>query len=202
LLTIFIIPFFMLSTTDTNALIRQRRSTFPAQYTGEQVDDAIIWQILENANWAPTHGKTEPWRFIVMTGEKLAAFGDFQAEAYRKNTLPENFEEAKFEKLRQNPRKASHIIAIYMKRQESGKIPEIEEIEATACAVQNMYLTATAYQVGAFWSTGGATYLPEGKEYLGLSEQEKLLGFFYVGVIGKPSAEGVRKPIQDKVRWI
>jgi nitroreductase len=191
----------MLSIHDTNALIRQRRSTFPAQYTGEKVDDAIIWQILENANWAPTHGKTEPWRFVVLTNEKLPAFGDFQAETYKQNTSSENFDEAKFEKLRQNPRKASHIIAIYMKRQESGKIPEIEEIEAVACAVQNMYLTATAYQVGAFWSTGGATYLPEGKMFLGLAENEKLLGFFYVGVIGKPSPDGVRKPIQEKVRW-
>lgn len=191
----------MLSITDTNALIRQRRSVFPAQYTGERVDDAIIWQMLENANWAPTHGKTEPWRFIVLTHEQLAKFGDFQAEVYQKNTPPENFDQAKYTKLKENPRKASHIIAICMKRQESGKIPEIEETAAVACAVQNMYLTATAYQVGAFWSTGGATYLPEGKAYLELSEQERLLGFFYVGVVGKASPEGIRKPIQEKVSW-
>jgi len=191
----------MLSITDTNALIRQRRSTFPAQYTGEQVEDSIIWQMLENANWAPTHGKTEPWRFVVLAGKMLPLFADFQADAYKQNTPTENFDEAKFDKLRANPRKASHIIAVCMKRQESGKIPEIEEVEAVACAVQNMYLTATAYNVGAFWSTGGATYLPEGKAFLGLNEQDKLLGFFYVGVVGKPSIDGTRKPIQEKVTW-
>lgn len=192
----------MLSIIDTNTLIRQRRSAFPAQYTGEKVEDAVIWQILENANWAPTHGKTEPWRFVVLAGKMLETFGDFQGETYKNNTPLESFDEAKFDKLRNNPRKASHIIAIYMKRQESGKIPEIEEIEAVACAVQNMYLTATAYGVGAFWSTGGATYLPEGKTFLGLGESDKLLGFFYVGVVGKPSADGVRKPIQEKVQWL
>jgi uncharacterized protein involved in response to NO len=33
---------------------------------GEQVSDAEVQQILEAANWAPTHGKTEPWRFAVL----------------------------------------------------------------------------------------------------------------------------------------
>jgi nitroreductase len=191
----------MLSVQDTNALIRARRSTFPAQYTGEKIADEIVWQILENANWAPTHGKTEPWRFVVLSGEYLAKFGDFQAETYQKNTLPENFDEAKYNKLKQNPHKASHIIAICMQRQESGKIPEIEEIEAIACAVQNIYLTVTAYGIGGFWSTGGATYMPEGKEFLGLGAQERLLGFFYLGVVGKASTDSTRKPIQDKVTW-
>jgi len=29
---------------------------------GKHVDNAIIQQMLENANWAPTHKLTEPWR--------------------------------------------------------------------------------------------------------------------------------------------
>ncbi len=191
----------MFSTQEINTLIRQRRSVFPAQYTGEVIADDIVWQILENAHWAPTHGKTEPWRFVVFAGKMREALGNFQAETYKNNTPTESFDAGKFEKLRDNPRKASHVIAICMKRQESGKIPEIEEIEAVACAVQNMYLTATAYGVGAFWSTGGATYLPEGKDFLSLGEKDKLLGFFYIGVVGKPSPDGVRKPIQEQVVW-
>jgi Nitroreductase family len=34
---------------------------------GERVTDAEVQQILEAANWAPTHGKTEPWRFAVLS---------------------------------------------------------------------------------------------------------------------------------------
>ena len=52
-----------------NALIHQRRSIFPKDYTKERVDDTIVQQILENATWAPTHKLTEPWRFIVYTDE-------------------------------------------------------------------------------------------------------------------------------------
>lgn len=44
-------------------IINRRRSVYPHQFTGEKIDDAIVWQILENANKAPNHKKTEPWRF-------------------------------------------------------------------------------------------------------------------------------------------
>ena len=54
-----------------NEVIASRRSVFQQQYSGEQVNDAIVHQILKNANWAPTHKLTEPWRFNVFTGPGL-----------------------------------------------------------------------------------------------------------------------------------
>lgn len=185
-----------------NTLIKNRRSTYPPQYSGEKVDDKIIKQLLENANWAPTHGKTEPWRFIVFTGEGLKKLGEFQADLYEKLTSEEDFSNAKHEKLKTLPSKASHVIAICMKRQESEKLPEIEEIEAVACAVQNMYLTATAYGIGAYWSSGFVTYKEESKAFFELDKKDKLLGFFYIGNIAKPSPDGKRKSIEDKVKWV
>ena len=185
-----------------NHLIKNRRAAFPPQYSDEKIDKEIIEQILENANWAPTHGRTEPWRFVVFTGEGLKKLADFQSGLYKKNNPGDTFDENKFEKFATQPLKASHIIAIMMKRQESGKIPEIEEIEATACAVQNMWLTATAYGLGAYWSSGVGTYAQAGKDFFGLGENDKLLGFFYLGHIAKASPEGTRTSIADKVKWI
>lgn len=189
-------------TEQINQLIRNRRSVFPRQYSNRIVEREIIEQMLENANWAPTHGKTEPWRFFVFEGKSKTELGELQAELYRELTPTENFQEAKFEKLRTNPQLASHIIAICMKRQELEKIPEIEEIEAVACAVQNMYLTATAYGVGGYWASGGVTYKPEMKEHFGLGEKDKLLGFFYVGYPDGEVADGKRGAIEDKVVWV
>ena len=37
----------------------------------------------------------------------------------------------------------------------SSHCDQVEEIEAVACAVQNMHLTATARGLGAYWSTSG-----------------------------------------------
>ena len=64
---------------------------------------------------------------------------------------------------------SSHIIAVGMKRDEKKSVPEVEEIGAVFCAIQNMYLTATAYGVGAYLSTGGITYFEEAKEFFGLA---------------------------------
>jgi nitroreductase len=190
-----------LSDQEINLLMCSRRSVFPKDYTGEPVPQWVIEQMLENANWAPNHKQTEPWRFVVFSGEGLKEFADYQAEMYLKNTPKADFQEVKFEQLKQNPLTASHIIAIGMNRQTKGRTPEIEEVMAVACAVQNMCLTATAYNVGAYWSTGGVTYLEEAKSFFGLEEKDKLLGFFYVGEIAKPSPDNTRNPIEEKVTW-
>lgn len=98
--------------------------------------------------------------------------------------------------------KASHIIAIGMKRTNNKNIPEIEDIEAVACAVQNLYLSVTAYGLGGYWTTGGITYKEEAKNFFGLKDEDKLLGFFYIGHIATPSTGATRKPIEEKTTWI
>lgn len=187
---------------EINHLIRHRRSVFPDQFSDRVIDREVIEQLLENANWAPTHGKTEPWRFFVFTANRLKDLGELQASLYKKLTPAENYQEAKYNKLLNNPQKASHVIAICMKRQSSEKIPEIEEIEATACAVQNIYLTATAYGLGGYWASGGVTYKEELKEHFGLSEKDRVLGFFYLGYPKETPPDGKRGHASEKITWV
>jgi nitroreductase len=185
-----------------NSLIRHRRSVFPNLYTDEKVDRNIIDQMLENANWAPTHKLTCPWRFTVFSGDGLKKLATFQSNLYKEVSMKKgNFKETTFEMLQSKPLKASHIIAIGMKRDEKERLPEVEEIEAVACAVQNMYLTAAVYGIGCYWGSGGITYMERAKTFFGLEEKDKLLGFLYIGV-PKKWPKGKRKPIDDKVAWI
>ncbi|WP_425562900.1 nitroreductase family protein [Marivirga lumbricoides] len=192
------------NTTEINRLIKSRRSIFPAQYTGEKVPDEIVQQMLENAQWAPTHKLTEPWRFTVFTGEGLKKLGEFQSSIYKEDAEAKgNYSPEKFEALKAKPLTASHVIAIAMKRNEKELVPEIEEIESVACAVQNMYLTATAYGIGCYWGSGGVTYLEKAKESFGLATKDKLLGFLYIGMPKEGFwPEGKRSPIEDKVHWV
>lgn len=187
-----------------NELIRKRRSIYPPLYSGEEVDEAVIKQMLENANWAPTHALTEPWRFTVFSGAGLQKLADFQSELYRQMSMADgSFDENKYQKLKDKPLQCSHIIGIGMKRDPKKKIPEIEEVEATACAVQNMYLTAAAYGVGCYWGTGGITYMEGAKPFFGLEEEDKFLGFLFVGMPREGKwPEGRRKPIAEKVQWV
>lgn len=185
-----------------NELCRTRRSVFPDQFeAGKKVGDEIIKEILVNATWAPNHGREEPWHFTVFSGDGLQKFADFQSELY-KATTPNNFKEITYKKLREQPLKASHIIAIGMKKSANKNIPEVEDIAAVSCAVQNIYLSVTAYGLGGYWTTGGITYRPQVKEFFGLREEDKLLGFFYIGHVAIPSTGASRKPIEEKVTWV
>jgi nitroreductase len=190
------------NTEELGNLIRHRRSVLPNQYTGESVEDDKIRQIIENANWAPTHKKTEPWRFVIFKGDGLKKLAEFQSELYKEVSIRAgNYKEERFIDLASKPMKASHVISIGMKREEKESLPEMEEIAAVACAVQNMYLTATAYGLGCYWGTGGITYMEQAKEYFGLGPKDRLLGFFYVGVPRK-WPEGKRSPVEEKIRWV
>jgi nitroreductase len=192
----------MITPEQVNKLIKDRRSVFQAQYSGERVPDAVIEQMLENANWAPNHKHTEPWRFIVFTDAGIERFAEVQAEVYKQvHETRGTFDEARYKIMREKPRLSSHIIAIAMKRDEKKSVPQIEEIGAVFCAVENMYLTATAYGVGCYLSTGTIAHYEEAKPAFGLGEEDVLIGFLHVGMPKGPLPEGKRRPIADKVVW-
>jgi nitroreductase len=183
-----------------NQILQARRSIHPPSYNGQIIENSIIEKILENATLAPNHGLTEPWQFVVFEGNGRQKLADFQTNLFKsKNPNPDEFKLAKLQKM---PLMASHIIAIGMKRQEIERIPEIEEIEAVACAVQNMYLTATAFGLGSYWNSGGITYYEEAKEFFGLNLKDKLLGFFYIGKIDQSPPAKPRTNWQEKTKWI
>lgn len=186
-----------------NDLVRGRRSIFPEDYTGEKVRDEIVMQIVENARWAPTHKLTEPWRFLIFTGDGIKALAKFQADLYKKVKEKDGtFNEATHQKLMTRPLLSSHIIAILMMRDEKASVPEVEEIGAVYCAVQNMYLTASAYGLGCFLSTGGITYFEEAKEFFGLGGNDRLIGFFHLGIPKRSYPPGRRKPVEEVSHWI
>jgi nitroreductase len=192
------------NTNEVTRLIRHRRSLYPVQYSGESVRREVIQEMLENATWAPTHKLTQPWHFVVFTGDGLKKLADFMSDLYKNVTTANGtFEEKKFKTLSNKPLMASHIIALGMKRDEKERLPEIEEIEAVASAAQNMQLTATAHGVGCYWGSGGITYFEEAKPFFNLGPKDKLLGFLYVGIPKEGRwPRSKRKPVEEKVIWV
>lgn len=185
-----------------NQWIRNRRSVFVDQFEqGKEIPEEIVKEILTNATWAPNHGRNEPWFFVVFSGNGLQQLADFQSELY-KSEAGDNFNEATYNKLKAQPMKCSHVIALCMKRGKNRKIPEIEDVAAVACAVQNIYLSVSAYGLGGYWGSGGVTYKESAKEFFGLGEDDKLLGFFYMNYVKVPSAPGTRAPLDEKIKWV
>ena len=91
------------------------------------------------------------------------------------------------------------IIAICMQRDPKESIPEWEEIASIGAAVQNMYLTCSAYNIGCYWSSPEAIKHLNG--YLNLKIGERCLGFLYMGYHEMPSIKGMRRSIAEKIEW-
>jgi nitroreductase len=188
---------------EINRLMHTRRSVFAADYSGEKVDESMIKTLLENATQAPTHKLTEPWRFVVFMNEGIARLAEFQSACYEKVTKAnDTFREERFKGLQTKPFQSSCIIAIGMKRDEKGVVPEIEEIGAVFCAIENMYLTAAAYGLGCYLSTGGITYFEEAKSFFHLGPADRLIGFLHLGIPKRWPEPRSRKPLEAVTQWV
>ena len=182
-----------------NDLIKSRRSVFPDTYNGKTIPEDHIRQVLENANWAPSHRLTQPWRFKVFQGQALQRLSDFMGEDYKTHTPLDKQADVKYNKTKSAPLKSSAVIALCMQAH-PDLLPEWEEIAATACAVQNMWLTCTDLHIGCYWSSpgvinriGGLVSLPEG---------QKCIGLFYMGYSDLTVVAGKRTPYEEKTEWL
>jgi nitroreductase len=198
----YINRFMRFNLSEINELIRSRRTIYPEQFSARKVHREQIELILNNALWAPTHGNTQPWRFKVFMGEGLNTLSGFLAKTYLAITPEDKQNDDKLAKMLKRPLQSSVVVAICMERQAEEKILEIEEIEAVACAVQNMHLTCTAYGLGGFWSTPKLIYHPLTNEFLGLGEKDKCLGLFYIGYPEIEWPKAHRKPLEYITEWI
>lgn len=187
--------------TPVSSLIRRRRAIFPKTYLpGKPVDRIIIEELLENANHAPTHKLTEPWRFRVYHSEAARrSLGALLSSYYRQNTPAELFSEEKMTKNAENPLRSAAVIAIIMQRDAAEAVPEWEEIAAVAMAVQNMWLTCAEYNLGCYWSTPAAAL--KSPDFFELNPGERCLGLFYIGWHEMPPLPARRKAVADKTIW-
>lgn len=179
-------------------LIKKRRAVFPEQYNDKPISKADIEKILEAANWAPTHKRTQPWRFKVLMGESKEKLGLFLSYKYMETE--ERPSQVKTRQLIEKPKKAAVVIAICMQQDLLQRLPVWEEVAATAMAVQNMWLCCTEMGIGCYWSSPGL--IDHMGEFFELGEGEKCLGFFYMGYYDGPLPEGSREPIEELVSWM
>jgi nitroreductase len=188
-----------------SSVIRLRRSVKPVDLDATRpVERSLLETLLTNATWAPTHGLTEPWRFTVIQGEARKRLADTMQRIYRDVTPAEEFRDDKFLKMGENPLLAPAIVAVSMTRSTGGKIPEIEEVEAVACAVQNLMLSATAAGLASFWSSPPVLDAAAFKAWLGFTTEARVLGLIYLGWPKRElsSFHSVRKPLSDCVTWL
>lgn len=188
------------------AAIRTRRSFSLNQLSPEPIDLGAVNLMLEAANWAPSHGQTEPWRFTVFAGEGRHGLSDAFGTAFQllnPGAQPgSQAEQAQRNRVWQAPVWVSLGMLPMLNERGEPRMPEWEETISVGVAAHNAHLVASAMGLAAKWTSGEVVRHPHVVEFVGLEPRAKLVGFLY---IGRPAVEwpaGTRRPLADKIRWV
>jgi len=183
-------------------IVRGRRSI--GKVKDEPVQRELVEKLIEAAVWAPNHFRTEPWRFIVMTGEGRRVLGEAHA-AVASAGWAELTEEERAKRYDAEIAKAFRapvvIAAVCSPSDDARALPQ-EELAAAHAAVQNLLLAAHDNGLGAVWRTGAPVYHAKMKQAFQLSEREELVGMIYVGYPDMQQPASTRTPGTEKTTWL
>ncbi|HLV76328.1 MAG TPA: nitroreductase [Marinobacter sp.] len=142
---------------------------------------------------APDHALLRPWRYLVIEGPALEALGDLFAACMPDATGPE------IEKARKAPLRAPMVIVGIASPRHHPKVPEVEQVMSAASGMAYLVLALQAAGYGAMWRTGPVAYLEEVRQGLGLSADERVVGFLYTGTVVQHKPPVPRPETRDYV---
>ncbi len=166
----------------------------------DEISKTTIEKLLSAAVQAPNHYKVRPWRFVVLTGAARERLGDVMADSL-KNEHPE-YPSVAFDKERGKPLRSPVLIAVGVDKPSEEKVIEVENICATAAAVENLLLAAHAEGLGAKWRTGSPAMNSNVKQFLGFEADQHLIGFIYIGYPATPVEPKERPSFEDRTVWM
>jgi nitroreductase len=106
----------------------QPRLTEPAP------EGIVLENIMQAALRAPDHRCLTPWQFIVCKGKGLVKLG----EVFEQAAINSGVEQAIVDRAMQLPLRAPMVIVAICKYKEDDKVPWVEQVASTACAVHSM----------------------------------------------------------------
>lgn len=178
-------------------LLLKRRSGSAKTMTGPGPSARELRTILAAGARVPDHGKLAPWRFILFEGEGRARMGELLVKALLANEpdagdVRQEIERSRF-------LRAPVVIGVVSRAKEGIPIPVWEQQLSAGAACYNMLLAATAMGYVANWITEWCAYDARVKEGLGLSPDENIAGFIYIGKAAAPLEERVRPDLDSLI---
>ena len=179
------------------ATIRERRSNLNVD--GERpVPAEVVDELLELASWAPNHYRTNPFRFVVLTGAARGRIGEIAAGQVAKKP---DAKEPIVERQRVQFMRAPTVI-VAASAPDEDPIKHFENKYTVSAGVQNILLGAQAAGLAAAWRSGPAMVDPEVsgpvKEALGLDASDEIIAFVYRGYAVGPAGVRERPAVQVK----
>ena len=94
------------------------------------------------------------------------------------------------------------MIAVGVDKPSEAKVLEIENVAASAAAIQNLLLAAHGMGLGAKWRTGEWARDSMVKEFLGFEASQHIIGFIYLGYPEFIAEPLPRPSFEDRTVWM
>ena len=173
-------------------LLLKRRSHSRLQAPAPTNDE--LQNIMDAALRAPDHAGLAPWRFIVCTDNGLERLGHIFQQAAIKSDMSQS----DIDRASQLPLRAPMVVVAITKYIQHPKVPCVEQIASTACAVHAMQMAAVAQSYSGVWRTGSYAQNEFVKEEFGLVEDDEIVGFLYLGT---PEVDLPEKPKKNSLEY-
>ena len=138
-----------------------------------------IADLLDLAVRVPDHGKLAPWRFIVFAGEGRDKFGEVLANRWQQLHPGHGAETIAVQ--RETFLRTPFVVGVVSSIANTQKVPAWEQELSAGALCQNLLHGAIAMGFGAQWITGWYAYDRQVLEAIGVSENENIAGFVYIG---------------------
>jgi nitroreductase len=173
------------------------------RFRPDPVPAELIGRLLDCAVRAPNHKLTEPWRFVVLTGQARDSFADIRAQHRLKRFDHPSSPEAQTaaDKVRREAREtpAYIIVAAVLN---SDDLTREEDYAATMMATQNLLIAAQALGLGTYLRTGGVMQEPALLQLAKIPADQRVVAVVSLGFPVEPETPRRRKPWSDFTRWI
>lgn len=186
------------------SIIKSRRDVRGNRFINKEIPKDILNKILLSANYAPSVGFSQPWRFVIIEDEttKDRIYNDFCKENnIAKDIFKDNdlYSKLKLEGIKESN---LNIAVLYQKPKKEvlGQTTQKKMGEySTVCAIQNMWLTARSFNIGMGWIS--ILKPKKVKKIIGLTKEQrseyKLVGYFALGYVDK----FYEKPELQTLKW-
>ncbi|WP_125098766.1 nitroreductase family protein [Leucobacter chromiireducens] len=152
-----------------------------SKVTDDAPDAAELAELVAAMNSVADHSGLRPWRLIELRGDARLLLGDAMGDAAG----------GKHEKYRAKATRAPLVLAVVVAPRPSKKVPVWEQEVVASGVAHGLGLLLHEAGWGTFWRTGELTRTPEVHAAHGLSAEEYLLGWLYIG--GIPHRGGTAK---------
>jgi nitroreductase len=178
------------NTSSPAALLATRRSGKARDMIEPGPDAATLEAILTLAMRVPDHGKLFPWRFIIIGQNQRAALASLLKSAWV--TEHPGAAGSDLSALDQFAHQAPTLILLVSAPMIDSKIPLWEQRLSAGAAAMNLIHAAHAHGFVANWLTGWAAYSPNVASAFGLTGQDRIVGYFFIGTASKELTERPR----------